>query len=82
MFECVCVCLCVCVFVFVCVCVCVCVCVYVSDFVWLPLNSSINQTRPDTWPIRSHCWWAGAVTRVGRGSKWVGGGSIDARQEL
>ena len=33
-------------------------------------------TRPDTRPIRSRCWWAGAVMRVGRGSSWVGGGCI------
>ena len=42
----------------------------------------LRETRPDTRPIRSRCWWAGAVMRVGRGSMWVGGGCIDARQEL
>ena len=39
------------------------------------VNIIISETRPDTRPIRSRCWWAGAVMRVGRGS-------IDARQEL
>ena len=55
-------------------------CFWKQRLAWRKIRRNI-ETRPDTQPIGSRCWWAGAVMRVGRGSIWVIGGCIDARQE-